>query len=150
MCKNDEVFFFLAVLKKKITPGLLYLPLKGKKSLCMDREKKNIWSQWINDERKWGACINLQGTKCRTFRRVFSQDFWGIIYLTAGWYNMQPNIATLWSGNFKNAMFLTVNVMENIPFKKKKKKGLLLNPNVNCNANRKRGSWLCFELEDRI
>lgn len=43
---------------------------------------------------------------------VFSQGFWGIIYLTAGWYNMQPNIALLWSGDLKNAMFLTVNVTE--------------------------------------
>lgn len=40
----------------------------------------------------------------------------GIIYLRAGWYTMQPNIATLRSGNFKNAVFLTVNVMENIAF----------------------------------
>lgn len=29
---------------------------------------------------------------------------------------MLPNIATLQSGNFKNAVFLTVNVMENIAF----------------------------------
>lgn len=32
---------------------------------------------------------------------VFSQGFWGIIYLTAGWYNAQPNIALLWSGDQK-------------------------------------------------
>lgn len=48
---------------------------------------------------------------CRTFHRVLSQGFWGIIYLTAGCYNMQPNIATRW-GNLKNAVYMTAS--ENI------------------------------------
>lgn len=43
---------------------------------------------------------------------------------------MQPNIAALWWGNFKNAVYLTVNEMENIPQSFLFFKSSVLNPNI--------------------
>lgn len=118
----------------EMTPGLLYLcPLKRErervKTKKLSRGEKNICSQWINNERKRGACIHLQSIKCRRFHRVLIQGFCGIIYPTAGCYNMQPNIAALgeetlkmhctcskWNGKHSISLFIV--------------KALVLNPNV--------------------
>lgn len=47
---------------------------------------------------------------------VFSQGFWGIIYLTAGWYNIQPSIALLWSGDLKKCNVPDSKCNRNMPF----------------------------------